>query len=203
MNRTNLFRLIALLVLLCLFTAGCGDPAAEPETSTEDTTETTTEPVTSTTLGGKVPDMTFTTPAGEQIRLYDLLQEKKLVVLNFWFANCGWCRREFPVMEISYQRFREDVEILALNPYDSQEVIAAFQKENSLSFPMVSCSEDLAIAFGVDGYPTSVCIDREGTISLIHAGAITDAKVFDQLFETYTADDYRSRIYNSLHELVN
>lgn len=203
MNRKNLFRLIALLVLLCLLTTGCGDPAAEPEISTEDTTQTTTENVTSTTLGGKVPDLSFTTPAGEEIRLYDLLQEKKLVVLNFWFVDCVWCRREFPVMEISYQRFREDVEILALNPYDSQEVIATFQKENSLSFPMVSCSEDLAIAFGVNGYPTSVCIDREGTISLIHAGAITDPSVFDTLFETYTGEDYRSRVFNSVNELLD
>ena len=203
MMKKNLFRMTALLALLCLLTAGCGEPATQPETFTENTTTGTTEALTSIMLGGKMPDMTFTTPDGSKIGLYDLLEEKKLVVLNFWFADCGWCRKEFPVMEVSYQRHREDVEILALNPYDSQEVIAAFQTENSLSFPMASCTEDLTMAFGVNGYPTSVCIDREGTISLIHAGAITDPAVFDAIFDAYTKEDYRSRVFNSVNELLN
>lgn len=197
---------IAAVMLLALLFSGCAEekqePTSTPETSTvpQQSEETV---ATSTTLGGRVPEMTFTDAQGNEISLETLLQEKKLVVLNFWFADCGWCRKEFPVMEVSYQRYRSDVEILALNPYDSEDTIAAFQEENSLSFPMLSCSRDLAIAFGINGYPTSVCIDREGTISLIHSGAITDTAVFDQLFETYTAEDYRSRVFNSITELID
>ena len=67
---------------------------------------------------------------------------------------------------------------------------------------MAPCGRDLALAFGVSGYPTSVFIDREGRISLIHAGAITDSNVFYQVFEHYTGEDYVSKSYVSISEIL-
>ena len=86
-----------------------------------------------------MPELTVTTVGGETLTLSRLLEQKKLVVLNFWFADCIWCIREFPVMEASYQQYRDEAEILALNPYDSAETIDRFQQEHSLSFPMALC----------------------------------------------------------------
>jgi peroxiredoxin len=105
-------------------------------------------------------------------------------------------------MEASYQKYRQDVEIVALSPYDAPEDIVAFQQEHSLSFPMAACSRDLTIAFGIGSYPTSVVIDRDGRICLIHTGAITQSQVLDKLFETFTAEDYAPRVYNSINELL-
>ena len=189
------FRILAVLLALSLLLAGCGK-TADPE---EVTLPALSGPI---ALGDKMPELSVTTTQGETLQLSQLLREKKLVVLNFWFADCIWCIREFPVMEVSYQRFREDMEILALNPYDSASDIAAFQQEHSLTMPMGACSQELAYALGVNGYPTSVVIDREGTVCLIHPGAITDVAVFDKLFETFTAEDYTPKIYNSIDELL-
>lgn len=203
MMRKHTLRLCAVMLAGVMLLAGCADEKSDHTQASEQPETTTAQSIPSSiTLGGTASELTFTDTEGTQISLTELLKEKELVVLNFWFADCGWCRKEFPVMEVSYQRYREDVEILAVNPFDSEDAIAAFQKENSLSFPMLSCSKELALAFGVNGYPTSVCIDREGTISLIHPGAITDAAVFDRLFETYTGEDYRSRVFNSLYEIL-
>jgi hypothetical protein len=55
---------------------------------------------------------------------------------------------------------------------------------------------------GVTGYPTSVFIDRDGVVCLIHAGAITNSDDFYKIFETFTADDYQRKIYRSIDELV-
>jgi peroxiredoxin len=148
-----------------------------------------------------MPELTVTTAEGETLVLSQLLQQKKMVVLNFWYADCIWCIRECPVMEVSYQKYKQDVEILALDPYDAPQDIETFQREYSLSFPMASCSRDLTMAFGINGYPTSVVIDREGTICMIHPGAITDVRVFDQLFETFTAEDYTPQLYSSISDL--
>lgn len=188
-------RILAALLVLPLLLSGCGEKSA-PEDAT---LPALSGPV---SLGDKMPELSVTTTKGETLQLSQLLQEKKLVVLNFWFCDCIWCIREFPVMEVSYQRFREDVEILALNPYDGAADIDTFQKEHSLTMPMGRCSQELAYALGVSGYPTSVIIDREGTVCLIHPGAITDVAVFDKLFETFTAEDYTPKLYNSIEELL-
>lgn len=196
--RILLCALLALAVLL----VGCATddaPVTEPFGQDSQQDAAFSGPL---SLGDKMPELTVTTVQGKTLLLSELLQNKKMVVLNFWFADCIWCIREFPVMEISYQQYCEDVEILALNPYDAPGDIAAFQQGHSLSFPMASCSRDLTMAFGVSGYPTSVVIDREGTICLIHPGAITEKQIFDRLFETFTADAYSSRIYNSISELL-
>lgn len=211
MKKRCFFRLLTVLTVAALLFTGCAEKKSEQmkESTIAQGSETGEVPQqsqplpTAINLGDRMPDLTFTDVLGNNISLNTLLQEKELVVLNFWFADCVWCRREFPVMEVAYQNFREDVEILALNPYDSEETIAAFREESSLSFPMISCSQDLAMAFGVNGYPTSVCIDREGTVSLIHSGAITDSTLFNQLFQAYTASDYHSEVYNHLNEILN
>lgn len=193
------WKLLCALLALVLMLSGCGRgevPVTEPDPTQQDT-----QPEESFALGGKMPELTVTTAQGDQLVLSELLEEKKMVVLNFWFADCIWCIREFPVMEASYQNYRQDVEIIALSPYDSADVIVNFQQQHSLSFPMAKCNRDLTIAFGIGSYPTSVVIDRDGRICLIHTGAITEAEVFDKLFDTFTADDYTPRVYHSINDL--
>lgn len=154
-------------------------------------------------LGGVMPDMTFQTADGRELTLYGLLEEKQLVVLNFWFEDCPWCLKEFPVMELAYQEYREDVEIVALNPSDGMEAIRAFQQKRSLSFPMAPCRASTAREAGVSAYPTSIFIDRDGVVCLIHVGAITQADDFRAVFEAFTGEDYSTRIYRNIREILN
>ena len=192
-------RVFALVLVLSLFLSGCSDVKTdvEPDTTSADLTAGT-----GFSLGNIMPELTVTTADGQILSTSQLLEKKELVVLNFWFANCPWCLKEFPVMEVAYQQYRENVEILAVNPVDSAEQIGAFYQENSYSFPMAGCSRDLALAFGINGYPTSVFIDREGKICLIHAGAITDTNTFYELFDHFTAEDYQSQTFLNIGELV-
>ena len=192
------FKLLCAVLALLLVLTGC--TAKEPEVTQPTTTQPVLEPY-SLTLGSKMPDLTVTTAQGDTLLLSELLQQKKMILLNFWYADCIWCIREFPVMEVSYQNHKQDVEIIALSPYDSQQSIVAFQQEHSLSFPMAHCSRDLVLGFGIGSYPTSVVIDREGRICMIHSGAITQTQVFDRLFETFTAEEYTPRVYHSINDL--
>jgi thiol-disulfide isomerase/thioredoxin len=187
--------LLAFVLMLCL--CGC-----ESEKTSISTTQPTDSVDVGFALGQKMPDLTVTTSDGQERNVSQLLREKELVVLNFWFENCSWCQKEFPAMELGYQQYKDHVEILAVNPVDGGENISAFAESSSYSFPMASCSRDLALAFGIGGYPTSVFIDREGRISLIHAGAITDSNVFYQVFEHYTSEDYVSKSYVSIAEIL-
>ena len=118
------WKLLCVLLVLVLI-SGCTACEAQPSEPQLSLDSQLTGPL---VLGDRMPELSVTTPEGDSLVLSQLLQQKKVVVLNFWYADCIWCVREFPVMEVSYQKYKQDVEILALNPFDSTQSIAAFQE---------------------------------------------------------------------------
>ena len=156
-------------------------------------------------LGDIMYDFTVTTPDGEKIVLSELLKEKKMVLLNFWYTSCSWCVTEFPYMEEAYQMYKDDVAIVAVDPLgETDDAIKAFPTNYNLNltFPLAACPSTWANTFAINGYPTSVIIDRYGMITLIERGAITSLRPFNGLFETMTAEDYQQKTYESIGELV-
>ena len=105
-------------------------------------------------------------------------------------------------MELAYHRYRDEIEIVALNPVDSLEAIQAFKEKYSLSFPLVSCPQSWTVEMGVRGFPTSIFIDRDGVVCLIHSGAIPNPQTFYRVFDAFTADDYERKVYGSISELT-
>ena len=153
--------------------------------------------------GDVMYDFTVTTPDGTKLVLSEILEEKKLVLLNFWYVGCSWCVEEFPYMQQAYEQYRDDVAIIALNPTDSDSAISLFQSQYGLSFPMAACPMAWTQSFGIQGYPTSVMIDRYGVICLIESGAITSLRPFTHAFEHFTAEPYEQAVYENLGGLVS
>ena len=156
-------------------------------------------------LGDVMPDFTVTTPDGEKVTLSKMLEEKDMVLINFWYTTCSWCVTEFPYMEQAYQLYKDRVGIVAVNPLgESDAAIKAFPGNYSLdlSFPLAACPTSWAASFGITGYPTSVIVDRYGVITLIEAGAITSLNPFTSLFETMTGEDYKQKLYGNVGELI-
>jgi thiol-disulfide isomerase/thioredoxin len=102
--------------------------------------------------------------AGEPISLAGL--KGKVVFLNFWATWCGPCRVEMPSMEALYGRYREKgLEILAVNCGESADQVAAFMRNNRLSFPAVlDANGRVSAAYGIRAIPASFLIDRDGMI---------------------------------------
>ena len=156
-------------------------------------------------LGDVMYDFSVTTPDGTTVTLSEILKEKKMVMLNFWFSTCGPCASEFPYMEEAYQMYKDKMEIIAMSPsyYDSDSSVAAYQASMGLSFPMAVCQDNWPSAFGITGYPTSIVIDRYGVICLIEVGGVTSLKPFASVFEHFTADDYKQRLCeNGMADLI-
>ena len=153
-------------------------------------------------LGDVMYDFSVTTPDGTKITLSEMLQEKDMVLLNFWYTTCSWCVKEFPFMQQAYEAFEDKVGIIALDPMEEDAAIASFQSSYGLTFPMAKCPAAWSAAFGITGYPTSILIDRYGVICLIEAGGITSLRPFTSMFEHFTAEDYRQTLYGGLGELV-
>lgn len=121
-------------------------------------------------VGGNIGDFTLTDTDGETYALSKLLKDKDLVILNFWFVNCGPCKSEFPHFEEVSQSY-ENIQLLTLNPIDNVSAIRNFKDQNGYSFPMISDHIGLSAGFNVSAYPTTVFIDSSGRIIAIDVGA--------------------------------
>ncbi len=154
-------------------------------------------------LGDVMYDFTVSKPDGTELKLSEVLKSKKLVVLNFWYTTCSWCLEEFPLMDEVYKDYKDDVEIIALNPMEDNNTVDSFQKQYGYSFNMVSCPSSWANTFSVTGYPTSVFIDQYGVICLVEAGAVTSKRPWVCAFDHFTAEPYKQKLCeNGIGDLV-
>lgn len=153
-------------------------------------------------LGDVMYDFNVLTPDGETVSLSQMLSEKKMVLLNFWYTTCSWCVTEFPFMEAAYQTYGEDAGIIALDPFDEDAAIKAFQADMGLTFPMAKCPSAWSSTFRVSGYPTSIVVDRYGVICLVVSGAIPSERAFMSIFEHFTADNYEQKLIVEADELM-
>lgn len=110
----------------------------------------------------------------------------KVVLLDFWYTQCGVCFNKFPQVEAAYTRWKEDpsVAVFAVDkPIAEDKPGEAFRliKEEGYTFPvLVTIDEDMSEKWGVRGFPTTFVIDRSGKI--VYKGDIAGAvKRVDEL----------------------
>ena len=153
-------------------------------------------------LGDAVLDFSVTAPDGTEFVLSELLQEKKAVVLNFWFLNCNPCKMEFPFIQEGYEQLSDDIAVLALNPYDGSDAeVAKFQSDNGYSFAMAKCDERWQDMMNIQSYPTTVIVDRYGNICLIHNGMIKRTQEFVDMVTYFVSDDYEQQFFRSAGQI--
>lgn len=154
-------------------------------------------------LGNVVHDFTVTAIDGKEYKISDLLKTKKAIVLNFWYLNCQPCKMEFPYLQQAYIDYQDEIALIAINPYDgTNDTVSAYAVENKLTFPMVSDEKiDWASIVQLTAYPTTVVIDRYGTICMMHRGMVTSKEDFTKVFEFFTADDYKQTLIRNLNDI--
>ncbi len=155
-------------------------------------------------VGDVIRDFTVVDTDGKSHTLSEILKDKELVVLNFWYVTCSWCGEEFPYMNNAYNNYGDKVEILALDPYgtDTESDISTYKASMGLDFPMIKDYNALYAAFGVTAFPTSVFVDRYGVICLIEEGALLGDQPFTVAFDHFTGDDYEQGLYQSVDSLI-
>lgn len=147
-------------------------------------------------MGGKIDDFTVTTYDGQTVTLSEVLKEKEMVLINIWATWCGPCRNEFPYMEEAYKQYQDKVEVIALScePSDTDDVLAEFVSQMGMTFKVAQDTVGMADKFDVSAIPTSVVIDRFGTICFWESGSLPDVGSFTRLFDAFLGEEYTESV---------
>lgn len=111
----------------------------------------------------------------------------KVVLVDFWAAWCGPCRKSMPMLEELYQKHKDSgFTILAISLDDSIQTATRFASQFQTTYPLLIDSQaDIADLYQVIGMPTSYLIDRDGKVIWKHQGfKPADMKKISQQVET-------------------
>ncbi|TJY41376.1 TlpA family protein disulfide reductase [Cohnella pontilimi] len=100
----------------------------------------------------------------------------KPVIVNFWASWCGPCDMEAPDLVELYDKYKDKVELYAVNAtkYDKVWGAKQFVEEKGFTFPVLTDAKgEAGDAYKVFSYPTSFIVDRNGTIRQRIDGVIT------------------------------
>ncbi len=171
-------------------------------------------------LGSILHDFEATLTDGTKWKLSEVLKEKKAVMLNFWYTTCTYCIEEFPGLNAAYEKYKDDIAVIALNAYgaDTFEEVKHFKDnfinyylsyypnssidpEFEMTLPVAKDPTGIQNAFNFPGNPVSVIIDRYGMVSLVHTGGMTERQ-FNSMFAHYSNDNYTQGLYSDVKQLV-
>jgi len=117
------------------------------------------------TVGKLAPDFELTDMNGKQYRLKDL--KGKVVVLNFWFTTCVPCIAEMPELNSIKEKYKDrEIVFLGLGR-DPAGLIKDFLKKHVFDYTLLPDAINAAEAYSISIYPTSIVIDRTGTIRYV------------------------------------
>lgn len=119
-------------------------------------------------VGSEAPEIDLPNPQGENIKLSSL--RGKYVLIDFWAAWCGPCRRESPNMVKMYDAFHaKGFEIYSVSLDQTKaDWEKAIEKDGLGRWAHVSdlkyWNSEASRAYGVKSIPFTVLIDKEGKI---------------------------------------
>jgi thiol-disulfide isomerase/thioredoxin len=96
----------------------------------------------------------------------NLRKEKgKIIVMNFWFVNCGPCRREIPELNLIVDSFKKDTNVLFIAiALDKKEQILEYLEKQPFKYRIIDDGGIIAGPHNVTIYPTHLIIDQEGKV---------------------------------------
>lgn len=159
--------------------------------------ETNKQTATSSTSENKTIqafDFTAMDKDGKTVKLSDFKGKK--VYINMWASWCGPCMREIPELEKTYQKLKDNKDIVFLSmtsPNDAEfknqspqdkgkDVILNKAKELGATYPVLfDVNDRFIINYAIRSFPTHIFINSDGTIGNRIAGGVTEESLTKEI----------------------
>lgn len=118
-------------------------------------------------IGNPLPDLTFLTLDGKELKLRSLAG--KVVLVDFWATWCSPCVRELPNLKALYSEYSSrGLEVVGLSLDSSAEALATYVDEKSVKWPVSHLRDGwkstVVTQYGVNALPSLWIYDRRGTL---------------------------------------
>ena len=176
--------LSATLLSSALILSACSSGSSEKK---EETNKQTASSSTSENKAIQAFDFTAMDKDGKTVQLSNFKGKK--VYINMWASWCGPCMREIPELEKTYQKLKDNKDIVFLSmtsPNDSEfknqspqdkgkDVILNKAKELGVTYPVLfDVNDRFIINYAIRSFPTHIFINSDGTIGNRIAGGVTE-----------------------------
>ena len=112
-------------------------------------------------------------------------------VLNFWFPSCPPCVAEMPDFEVAYQKYKGDglrmigVQLLGLDTAEDGQKFVEDLDVNYMLGPdrQGDTSGEILKNYQIQGFPTTIFIDRDQNIVRTWSGALNLEKLEELIAE--------------------
>ena len=109
----------------------------------------------------------------------------KVVILDLWATWCPPCRKEIPGFINLYNKYQgKGVEILGI-AFDENgvEVVPPFIKKMGVNYPVYLDGGDIAQAYDLQAYPTTVIYGKDSKVANKHIGFVSEKEFDDEIGE--------------------
>jgi peroxiredoxin len=116
------------------------------------------------------PDFTLNAQSGKPVELTQF--KGQVVMLNFWASWCGPCRHEMPLLDSIYKKYGKlGFTMIGVNVEPDSKAANDWLKQTPVTFPILYDTDSkVSKLYGVSGMPSTVIVDRKGTVRMIHRG---------------------------------
>lgn len=119
----------------------------------------------------------------------------EVYVVNFWYAACGPCRVEAPLLEEVWQTYQpKGVGFIGVNIYDQPATALSFAEDYGITYPSVIdiVEGNTKLAFAavtpIQATPTTLVMDRQGRVAARIIGQLPAASILSTLVSDALAE---------------
>lgn len=132
-------------------------------------------------VGETAPDFALKDVSGHVVKLSDL--RGKVVWVNFWATWCIPCKQELPDIQAIYsEKKAQGLEVLEVNWDETADLAKPYFQQRHLTMPvLLDSAGDVFKQYKLTGVPDSFFIGRDGKISSLYFGQLSQDKMREHL----------------------